>query len=139
MVVISLPTTAETGITQVHRITAVADAGTAVNPNGLKAQLEGAIVFGLSAALHGMITIEHGGVVQSNFLDYKMVRLKDCPRIDVVLLDSDEPYGGGGEPGVPPLAPALANAVFVATGQRFRSLPLPAGPLWSGGGSSLVR
>ena len=127
------------GLLQVHRITAVADAGTAVNPNGLKAQLEGAIVFGLSAALHGMITIEHGGVVQSNFLDYKMVRLKDCPRIDVVLLDSDEPYGGGGEPGVPPLAPALANAVFVATGQRFRSLPLPAGPLWSGGGSSLVR
>lgn len=117
------------GHLQVHRVTAVADAGTAVNPNGLKAQLEGAIVFGLSAALYGMITIEHGGVIQSNFPDYEMVRLKGCPRIDVVLLDSDAPYGGGGEPGVPPLAPALANAVFAATGQRYRSLPLPTGPI----------
>ncbi len=118
-----------TGNLHVHRITAVADAGTAVNPNGLKAQLEGAIIFGLSAALHGKITIEHGGVVQSNFPNYRMVRLKDCPRVDVVLLDSDGPYGGGGEPGVPPLAPALTNAVFAATGRRLRSLPLPSGPL----------
>jgi isoquinoline 1-oxidoreductase beta subunit len=117
------------GALQVHRITAVADARTAVNPNGLKAQLEGAIIFGLSAALYGKITIEHGGVVQSNFPDYRMVRLKNCPRIDVVLLNSDGPYGGGGEPGVPPLAPALTNAVFAATGRRLRSLPLPAGPL----------
>ena len=127
------------GSLQVHRITAVADAGTTVNPNGLRAQLEGAIVFGLSAALYGMITIERGSVVQSNFPDYKMVRLKECPRIDVVLLDSDAAYGGGGEPGVPPLAPALTNAVFAATGQRFRSLPLSAGPFRVPGGSTLVR
>jgi isoquinoline 1-oxidoreductase beta subunit len=124
------------GTLEIHRITAVADAGTTVNPDGLKAQLEGAIVFGLSAALHGMITIERGGVVQSNFPDYKMVRLRDCPRIDVVLLDSDGPYGGGGEPGVPPLAPALTNAVFAATGRRLRSLPLPSRLLPFEAGSS---
>ncbi|MDE2466546.1 MAG: xanthine dehydrogenase family protein molybdopterin-binding subunit, partial [Alphaproteobacteria bacterium] len=123
------------GQLHVHRITAVADAGTAVNPDGLRAQLQGAIVFGLSAALYGAITVEHGGVVQANFPDYEMVRLKDCPRIDVVLLDSDAPYGGAGEPGVPPLAPALTNAIFAATGMRIRSLPIPSGLLRPNGTS----
>ncbi len=105
-------------------MTAVIDAGTAVNPNGLKAQVEGAIIFGLSAALYGAITIEDGHVAQNNFPDYEMVRLPTCPEINVHVLNSDGPYGGGGEPGTPPLAPALANAIFAATGVRIRELPI---------------
>lgn len=108
----------------VKQVTAVIDAGTAVNPNGLKAQVEGAIIFGLSAALYGAITIEDGHVTQNNFPDYEMVRLPTCPEINVHVLNSDGPYGGGGEPGTPPLAPALANAIFAATGVRIRELPI---------------
>lgn len=115
---------ADDGTLSVRRITAAVDAGTAVNPDGLKAQIEGAIIFGLSAALNGAITIEKGAVVQSNFPDYEMVRLLGCPVIDVRIVDSDGPYGGGGEPGTPPVAPALANAVFAATGIRIRDLPI---------------
>ncbi|HEY0300029.1 MAG TPA: molybdopterin cofactor-binding domain-containing protein, partial [Rhizomicrobium sp.] len=100
------------------------DAGMAVNPDGLKAQIEGAIVYGLSAALNGEITIAKGAAVQANFPDYEVVRLVDCPQIEVHLMASDGPLGGGGEPGVPPLAPALANAIFAATGKRIRELPV---------------
>jgi isoquinoline 1-oxidoreductase beta subunit len=95
----------------------------AVNPDGLKAQIEGAIVYGLTAALNGEITIDKGAVVQANFPDYEMVRLQTCPQIEVHLRESDGPIGGAGEPGVPPLAPAIANAVFAATGVRVRDLP----------------
>ncbi|MDE3114592.1 MAG: xanthine dehydrogenase family protein molybdopterin-binding subunit, partial [Pseudomonadota bacterium] len=112
------------GALTVHRITAAVDAGTPVNPDGLRAQVEGGIIFGLSAALNGDITIDKGRVVQANFPDYEMVKLAGCPKIDVHLITSDGPYGGGGEPGVPPLAPALANAVFAATGRRIRDLPI---------------
>jgi isoquinoline 1-oxidoreductase beta subunit len=114
------------GKLSVKGVTAVIDAGTAVNPDGLKAQVEGAIVFGLSAALYGAITIENGRVVQNNFPDYEMVRLAACPEIAVHVLNSGAAYGGGGEPGVPPLAPALANAIFAATGVRIRDLPIGA-------------
>jgi isoquinoline 1-oxidoreductase beta subunit len=104
-------------------VTAV-DAGSAVNPDGLKAQIEGAILYGLSAAKNGEITIDKGAVVQSNFPDYEVVRLADTPQIEVHLIESDAPLGGAGEPGVPPLAPALANAIFAATGTRIRELPV---------------
>jgi isoquinoline 1-oxidoreductase beta subunit len=90
----------------------------------MRAQIEGGIIFGLSAALHGEITLDKGAVVQANFPDYEMVRLKACPDIQVDILESDAPLGGAGEPGVPPVAPALTNAIFAATGVRVRELPV---------------
>jgi isoquinoline 1-oxidoreductase beta subunit len=121
------------GDVKVRRVTAAADCGMAVNPDGFKAQIEGAIIFGLGAALHGEITIEQGAVVQSNFPDYRMVRLADCPAIEVHLRASDARLGGGGEPGTPPAAPALANAIHAATGIRLRDLPIDNGVLRASG------
>jgi isoquinoline 1-oxidoreductase beta subunit len=86
--------------------------------------MEGAIVFALSAALHGEITLSDGAVDQSGFDDYPILRMRDTPGIEVHVVPSREHPGGAGEPGVPPLAPALANAVFAATGRRIRRLPL---------------
>ena len=96
----------------------------AVNPDGLKAQIEGGIVFGLTAALHGEITIDKGAVMQANFPDYEMVRLAECPEIEVHIVESGAALGGAGEPGVPPVAPAVTNAIFAATGVRIRKLPI---------------
>jgi isoquinoline 1-oxidoreductase subunit beta len=112
------------GAVKVRRVVTAADCGMAVNPDGFKAQMEGGIVFGLSAALHGEITIEHGAVVQENFPDYDVVRLAECPEIEVSIRESDAPLGGAGEPGIPPVAPALTNAIFAATGARIRELPV---------------
>jgi isoquinoline 1-oxidoreductase beta subunit len=109
---------------RVHRVLCVIDCGVAVNPNLVRQQMEGAIVFGLSAALHGDITIERGQVQQSNFHDYAPLRMSECPDIEVDIIPSDEPPGGVGEPGTPPIAPAVANAVFALTGKRLRTLPL---------------
>jgi isoquinoline 1-oxidoreductase beta subunit len=109
---------------KVHRITCAVDCGMAVNPDGFKAQIEGAIVFGLSAALYGEITLAHGAVEQQNFPNYPVVRLADCPSIEVHIKESDAPLGGGGEPGTPPVAPAVTNAIFAATGIRIRELPI---------------
>jgi isoquinoline 1-oxidoreductase beta subunit len=113
------------GSLKVHKITSAIDCGMAVNPDGVKAQIEGGIVFGLTAALHGQITIDKGAVVQANFPDYDMVRLAECPEIDVHIVESDAALGGAGEPGVPPVAPAITNAIFAVTGIRIRELPLP--------------
>ena len=99
------------------------DTGLVVNPDGLRAQMEGGIFFGLTAAVKGEITIDHGAAAQSNFNDYEMLRLADCPHIEIHLRESDGPVGGAGEPGVPPVAPAVANAIFAATGVRIRDLP----------------
>jgi isoquinoline 1-oxidoreductase beta subunit len=112
------------GGVKVDRVVTAIDCGTVVNPDGLKAQVEGAIVFGLSAALKGEITIDSGAAVQSNFNDYEMLRLADCPEIDIHIREDAGPVGGGGEPGVPPVAPALTNAIFAATGLRIRELPV---------------
>jgi isoquinoline 1-oxidoreductase beta subunit len=113
------------GAVKVHRYTTAADCGYAVNPDGFKAQMQSAVVFGLSAALYHEITIDKGAVVQENFPDFKMVHLAECPTaIDVYIRESDAPLGGAGEPGVPPVAPALTNAIFAATGIRVRELPL---------------
>ncbi|WP_460975315.1 xanthine dehydrogenase family protein molybdopterin-binding subunit [Spirosoma knui] len=109
---------------QVHRVVCAIDCGLAVNPDGVVAQMEGGIVFGLTAALYGEITLADGRVQQSNFHDYRMLRLNETPAIEVHIVPSTERMGGAGEPGVAPVAPALANALFAATGKRFRNLPL---------------
>jgi isoquinoline 1-oxidoreductase subunit beta len=95
-----------------------------VNPDGVRAQTESAIAFGLTAALKGEITLKEGRIVQSNFHDYPLLRIDEMPLIEVHLVKNAEPPGGVGEPGVPPIAPAVANAVFVASGKRLRRLPL---------------
>lgn len=115
---------ASDGAIQVQRIVCSIDCGFVVNPDGVRAQIESAIIFGLSAALFGEITWDKGQVMQSNFDDYPVVRMTAAPRIEVVLLDSDADPSGAGEPGTPPVAPAVANAVFAATGKRLRRLPL---------------
>jgi isoquinoline 1-oxidoreductase beta subunit len=112
------------GAIKVIRYTTAADPGMAVNPDGFKAQMEGAVIFGLSAALYGEITIDKGAVVQQNFPEYDMVRLAECPTIDVYIHESDAPLGGAGEPGIPPVAPAVTNAIFAACGKRIRELPI---------------
>jgi isoquinoline 1-oxidoreductase beta subunit len=117
-------TVAEDGKVKVDRIVSAVDAGRIVNPDGMRAQIEGGILFGLSATLFGAITIDHGAVAQANFPDYPVARLADCPDIEVYFHESGAPLGGGGEPGVPPVAPAIANAVFAATGTRIRDLPI---------------
>jgi isoquinoline 1-oxidoreductase beta subunit len=115
---------ANDGNVKVDRIVSAVDAGMPVNPDGLRAQIEGAILFGLSAALFGEITIDKGAVAQANFPDYPVARLADCPEIEIDFLESDAPLGGGGEPGVPPVAPAICNAIFAVTGTRIRDLPI---------------
>ena len=100
------------------------DCGTVVNPQIVAQQMESGIVFGLTAALYGEITIEAGRVEQQNFPQYRMLTLADTPRIETHLVPSDAPPGGVGEAGTPPIAPAVANALFRLTGRRLRSLPL---------------
>ncbi|MCP5178938.1 MAG: xanthine dehydrogenase family protein molybdopterin-binding subunit [Pseudomonadales bacterium] len=109
---------------RVHKVTCVVDCGLAINPDVVRAQMEGGIVFGLTAALHGNLEIEGGAIRESNFHDYPLLRMDEAPDIEVIIVDSGEAPTGVGEPGVPPIAPAVANAVFRATGQRLRSLPL---------------
>jgi isoquinoline 1-oxidoreductase beta subunit len=111
---------------RVHRVTCAVDCGLAVNPNQVVAQMQSAIIFGLSAALRGEITIESGRAQQSNFNDYPVVRMNETPLIDVHIMASNEKPGGVGEPGTPPIAPAVCNAIFAATGKRIRRLPISA-------------
>ena len=108
----------------VDRVVAVIDAGQAVAPDGIAAQLESGIIYGLTAALHGEITIKNGAVAQSNFHDYQAVRMSEAPVIETHVINSGHDMGGAGEPGTPAIAPALVNAVFNATGLRVRQLPL---------------
>ncbi len=112
------------GELRVHRVVCAVDCGRIVNPDTVKAQMESGIIFGLSAALNGAITFKNGRVEQGNFDDYPLVRMAAAPKIEVHIIPSDEPPGGIGEPGVPPIAPAVANALFALSGARVRSLPL---------------
>jgi isoquinoline 1-oxidoreductase beta subunit len=114
----------EDGRPRVHRVVCAADIGTVVNPGIVAQQMEGAVVFALSAALYGRIDIEAGVVRQGNFPDYPMLRLAETPLIETHLVESTRHPGGVGEIGTPPLAPALANALFALTGTRLRELPL---------------
>jgi isoquinoline 1-oxidoreductase beta subunit len=112
------------GAVRVHRLVAAIDAGLAVNPEQVKAQMEGGAVYALTAALYGQITFDKGRVQQSNFHDYPMLRINEMPVVEVHILDSGEAPGGLGEPGVPSVAPAVCNAVFAVTGKRIRRLPI---------------
>lgn len=111
------------GQIKVHRIVCAVDCGIAVNPDIVRAQMEGGIAFGLSVAMHEAITLKNGRVEQSNFTDYRILRMAEMPQIEVHIVPSTVAPSGIGEVGVPPIAPAVANAVFAATGQRLRSLP----------------
>ena len=108
----------------VDRVVCAVDCGVAVNPDVIRAQMEGGIGFGLSAVLYGAITIDKGATEQSNFHDYQVLRINEMPKVDVFIVPSTENPTGVGEPGVPPIAPAVANAIAAATGQRLRKLPL---------------
>ncbi|MGJ8688934.1 MAG: molybdopterin cofactor-binding domain-containing protein [Gammaproteobacteria bacterium] len=112
------------GTVRVHRVSCAIDCGRTINPDAANSQAESGVIFGLTAALYGEITIENGQVMQNNFTDYEMVRLKDSPEIDIVSVDSGDALGGLGEPATPPIAAAVANAVYILTGQRVRELPL---------------
>ena len=111
------------GTPRVRRIVAAIDCGHPVNPDGIARQVEGAIVYGLSAALKEAITIKGGAVEQSNFHDFELLRINEMPVVEVHIIPSTEPPSSTGEPGLPPAAPAVANAIFAATGKRLRTLP----------------
>jgi isoquinoline 1-oxidoreductase subunit beta len=115
------------GRPHVHRVVCAVDCGQVINPGIIRQQMEGGVVFALSAALHGQITLRNGRVEQGNFDDYRIVRIDDVPEVDVVIVLSDERPTGIGETAVPPLAPAIANALFALTGKRVRSQPF--GPI----------
>ncbi len=108
---------------RVHRVVCALDCGQPVNPMGIEAQVQGGIAFGLGAALHSAITFREGRVQQSNFHDYRVLRMDEMPRVEVHIVKSSAKMGGIGEPGVPPIAPAVGNALFALTGKRLRSLP----------------
>jgi len=112
------------GAVKVNRIVAAVDCGPFVNPDTIKAQIEGGIIEALSTTLKEEVMFSNGGVKSDNFDDYKIIRMSEIPEIEVHIVKSNEPIGGIGEPGVPPLAPAVANAVFSATGARIRRIPL---------------
>jgi len=112
------------GAVQIHRIVAAVDCGPIVNPDTLEAQVEGGIVYSLSSVLKDEITVDKGRVVQGNFDDYRILTIDEMPRIEVHIIPSTEAVGGIGEPGLPPVAPALCNAIFAATGKRIRRLPI---------------
>jgi isoquinoline 1-oxidoreductase beta subunit len=114
------------GTPMVHRVVAAVDCGMTANPDIVKRQIESAVVYGLTAALYGKITFKDGQVQQSNFHDYRMLRMNQMPKVEVYIVPSKEAPGGIGEPGTPPIAPAVANAIFAATGKRIRKLPILA-------------
>ncbi len=114
----------QNGRVRVHKVWCVADCGRVMHPGIVEAQLMGSIIGGLTAALYGEITIEKGAAKQGNFNDYRMVRISEAPEYDIHIVASDEEPGGAGEPGVPQIAPAVANALFKLTGTRIRQLPI---------------
>ena len=112
------------GRVKVDKVYCAVDVGTALDPNNIVAQIESGIIFGLTSAIHGEVTVRDGAVVQSNFHDYPVMRLAQVPEIEVAILENNPVITGVGEPGTPPAPPALANAIFAATGQRIRELPM---------------
>ena len=115
---------AKDGQVKVHRVVCAIDCGQVVNPDTVAAQMESSIVYGLTAALYGEITIKAGRIQQKNFTDHKVLRMSEMPKVEVHIVPSTEKHGGVGEPGTPPIAPAVVNAIFAATGKRVRNLPI---------------
>lgn len=109
---------------RVHKVWCAIDCGFAANPSGVITQMESAIIYGLTAALYGEITFDDGKVQQSNFHDYPILRMDEAPQIEVTIVNSGEAMGGAGEPGTPPIAPAVVNAIYALTGKRIRKLPI---------------
>jgi isoquinoline 1-oxidoreductase beta subunit len=122
----------EDGAVRVHRVWSAVDPGEVINPATFTAQIQGGCVYGLTAALHGEISIEKGRVVQTNFPEYDMVRMRDAPVHEVRFIESGARTGGAGEPGTAPIAPAVGNALFALTGQRIRELPFKSFDLTTG-------
>jgi isoquinoline 1-oxidoreductase beta subunit len=119
----------DAGQVRVHRVAAAIDCGPVVNPDTIRAQLEGGTAFGLTAALYGEISFEKGRVKQRNFHDYPVLRINEMPVVEAHIVPSVDKMGGVGEPGVPSVAPAAVNAIFAATGKRLRRLPIRAAEL----------
>jgi isoquinoline 1-oxidoreductase beta subunit len=120
------------GKPRVHKVVCAVDCGMAVNPDTIRAQMESGIAFGLTAALYGAITLDEGRVEQSNFHDYPLLPINEMPQVEVRIIESGADMGGIGEPGVPPIAPAVCNAIYAVTGKRIRRLPIAAKALKSG-------
>jgi isoquinoline 1-oxidoreductase beta subunit len=116
----------EKGKLRVHRVVCAVDCGQVVNPAGVEQQVQSGIAFGLTAALKGAITIDHGRVQQGNFHQYDMLRIDEMPQVEVHIVPSHAAPGGMGEASTPAIAPAVANAIFAATGKRIRKLPIRA-------------
>jgi isoquinoline 1-oxidoreductase beta subunit len=114
------------GAVRVRRVICAVDCGTVVNPDTVRAQIQGAIIFGITAALYGEITVKDGRVQQTNFDTYQMLRMNEAPAIEVHIVQSFEPPGGMGETGTSAIVPAVTNAIFAATGKRLRRLPIDA-------------
>jgi isoquinoline 1-oxidoreductase beta subunit len=114
----------EGDVPRVHKVWCAVDCGTVVNPAIVRDQMEGGIIYGLTAALRGKVSIDGGRVRESNFTDYSVMRMDEAPEIEVVLVPSGDAPGGVGEPGTPPIAAALTNALFALTGGRIRDLPI---------------
>jgi isoquinoline 1-oxidoreductase beta subunit len=112
------------GELRIHRIVAATDCGHAVNPQQIAAQVEGSFAYGLSAALYGSCTVKDGRIAEQNFDSYPVMRMRDMPKVETVVMPSGEFWGGVGEPTIAVAAPAVLNAVFAATGKRIRSLPM---------------
>jgi Molybdopterin cofactor-binding domain len=115
---------AKDGAVRVRRVVCAVDCGTVVNPDTVQAQIQSAIIFGITAALHGKITLKDGRVEQTNFDTYQMLRMNEAPAIEVHIVQNFEPPGGMGEAGTSAIPPAVANAIFAATGKRLRKLPV---------------
>jgi isoquinoline 1-oxidoreductase beta subunit len=112
------------GEVHVRRVVCAVDCGTTINPDTVRAQIQSAVIFGITAALHGAITLKDGRVEQSNFDTYRMLRMNEAPAIEVHIVESSEPPGGMGEAGTSAIVPAVTNAIFAATGKRLRKLPV---------------
>jgi isoquinoline 1-oxidoreductase subunit beta len=109
---------------RIHRVVGAVDCGQVVNPNILEQQIQGGVIYGLTNALRAKITIEKGRVVQGNFDDYAPIRMNEIPKVEGYFVESTEPPTGVGEPPIPPLAPAICNAIYAATKKRIRALPI---------------
>jgi isoquinoline 1-oxidoreductase beta subunit len=117
---------ARNGAVRVRRVVCAVDCGTVVNPNTVPAQIQSGVIFGITAALYGEITLGNGRVQQSNFDTYQMLRMNEAPAIEVHIIQSSDPPGGMGECGTSLIVPAVANAIFAATGKRLRKMPVDA-------------